>query len=210
VNRFWRPLLLIALVLLVPILPFLLVQESLQQWIERFVAHPPPDWVVLALVIGLLGTDVFLPVPSSLVSTLAGSQLSLPGAVLASWLGMNLGAIVGFVVGRQLGRPLAERLSSASDLLQMEQLCRRYGSCVLVVTRALPILAEAAVLLMGLHRMQWRQFLPAVLLSNLGIACAYSLLGNYSAQHEWLPMALAISVALPLLLSALLRKRPSH
>ena len=209
VTRFWRPLLLIALVLLVPIVPFVLVHEPLQQWVGRFVDHPPPDWAVVALVIGLLGADVFLPVPSSFVSTLAGSQLSLVGAVLASWLGMNLGAVVGFVVGRRLGRPLAERLSSASDLRQMEQLCRCYGSYVLVLTRALPILAEAAVLLVGLHRMKWKQFLPPVLLSNLGIACAYALLGNYSAQHEWLPAALAISVALPLLLATLLRKRPS-
>ena len=105
---------------------------------------------------------------------------------------------------------MAERLSSARDLSQMELWCARYGSGALVLTRALPLLAEATVLLVGLHRLSWRQFLPPVLLSNLGLACAYSLLGHLSAEHAWLPAALAISVALPLLLTALLRKpRPT-
>lgn len=205
-SRLWRILLLLAVVLLIPILPFLLVHEPIQRWVEGLVRQPPSAGTIVWLVVGLLGTDVLLPVPSSLVSTLAGSQLSLPIAVLASWIGMNLGATVGFLLGRYPGRPLAERLSSVDDLRQMEVLCRKYGSFFLVLTRALPILAEAAVLLVGLHRMSWKQFLPPVLLSNLGIACAYSILGNYSARHHWLPAALAISVALPLLLTTVFRR----
>ncbi len=206
-KRFRRLLLLLALVLLVPILPFLLVEEPLQRGTAYLVEHPPSSQIVFWTVIGLLGTDVLLPVPSSLVSTLAGSQLPVGVAVLASWIGMNLGAAFGFVLARQLGRPLAERWSSPGDLRQTEDLCQRYGSFFLVLTRALPILAEAAVLLVGLHRMSWRQFLPPIILSNLGIAVAYSLLGSYSADHHWLPAALAISVALPLLLTMTVRQR---
>jgi 3-dehydroquinate synthase len=52
----------------------------------------------------------------------------------------------------------------------MDNLGQRFGSGILVITRALPILAEAAVLLMGTVDLPWRQFLPAVMLSNLGIA----------------------------------------
>ena len=207
VKRFWRLLLLLALVLLVPIVPFLLAEEPLRRWTAYLVEHPPSSRIVFWTVIGLLGTDILLPVPSSLVSTLAGSQLPVVVAVFASWIGMNLGATVGFVLAGQLGRPLAERWSSPQDLQQTEDLCQRYGSFFLVLTRAIPVLAEAAVLLVGLHRMPWRQFLPPVILSNLGIAVAYSLLGNYSAKHHWLPAALAISVALPLLLTMAVRQR---
>lgn len=153
------------------------------------------------------GTDVFLPIPSSLVSTLAGSQLSPLVATIASWVGLNLGAIIGFVVGRRLGRPLALRFSSVGDLDYIDRMSGQYGTLVLVLTRALPILAEAAVLLMGVNRIGWRQFLPPVLLSNLGIALAYSLLGHYAAENEWMVIAASVSISLPLLLSFFLRRR---
>jgi hypothetical protein len=48
--------------------------------------------------------------------------------------------------------------------------------------------------------LSWQQFFPPVLLSNLGIAFAYAQFGAIAAQHQWLPFALGISVALPLLL----------
>jgi hypothetical protein len=56
-----------------------------------------------------------------------------------------------------------------------------------------------------LHALSWRRFLPAVIASNLGIALAYSVFGTYAAKHQWLPMALGISVALPLVLTTVAR-----
>jgi uncharacterized membrane protein YdjX (TVP38/TMEM64 family) len=205
-RRLARPLLLIAVVLLVPIVPFVVLGERFERRIDGVLASPPAAPTVILLVVGLLATDVFLPVPSSLVSTLAGGQLSLFGATAASWVGLTLGASLGYVVGKRLGRPLAERLTEPQDLQRMEPLLQRHGTFVLVVTRALPILAEATVLLVGVHRLGWRRFLPPVLLSNLGIALAYSALGRYSAEHKWLPAAMAISVALPLILTAIARR----
>lgn len=203
----FRPLLLIVLVLLVPVVPFVFFHQTIEQWVNQIVENPPAAWIVVTAVIGLLSTDVFLPIPSSLVSTLAGSQLSPLVATIASWVGLNLGAIIGFVVGRRLGRPLALRFSSVGDLDYIDRMSGQYGTLVLVLTRALPILAEAAVLLMGVNRIGWRQFLPPVLLSNLGIALAYSLLGHYAAENEWMVIAASVSISLPLLLSFFLRRR---
>ncbi|MDG2380665.1 MAG: VTT domain-containing protein [Pirellulaceae bacterium] len=205
----FRPILLIALVLLVPIVPFVLFHQTIEQWVNQFVEHPPAAWIVVVVVIGLLGTDILLPVPSSLVSTLAGSQLGPLLATVASWVGLNLGAVVGFLIGRRLGRPLAVRLSSVADLNYIDRMSGQYGAVVLVLTRALPILAEATVLLMGVNRMSWREFLPPVLLSNLGIALAYSLLGYLAAENEWMVVAASVSISLPLLLSLFLRRRLS-
>ena len=201
-----RPFILIILVLLVPIVPFVLFHETVEQWVQGVIENPPSTQVVVLMVVGLLGTDVFLPVPSSLVSTLAGGQLVPWVATVASWVGLNLGAIIGYVFGRRLGRPLAERLSSSGDLESIDRLSGRYGMLVLILTRALPILAEATVLLMGVNRIGWKQFLPPVLLSNLGIALAYSFLGYYAADNEWMVVAASISVSLPLILSFFLRR----
>ena len=83
----------------------------------------------------------------------------------------------------------------------MDDLTRRFGILVLVVARPVPVFAEASVLLMGAMRLPWRHFLPAVCLSNLGIAAAYALLGD----RVQLPIALTASLVLPLAVMAAAR-----
>ena len=92
---------------------------------------------------------------------------------------------------------LALLLSRGEDLERMRYVINRFGPFVLVLTRAIPVLAEAAVLACGLHRIGWGKFLPPVLLSNLGIAIAYAALGRLSAAQGWFPVAMAVAVALP-------------
>ena len=197
-----RPLSLIVLCLLVPVLPFLLFGDPLEAAARQWRDNPPSAGLTAALVFGLLATDIVLPVPSSIVNTLAGSQLGVAAGTLICWLGMNASAVLGFALARYWGQPIAERLSRPDQLQRMESLNSRYGPGILVVFRAVPVLAEASILLVGLHRLPWKRFFPPVLLSNLGIAFAYAFFGQYAAQHQWLPLALGISVALPVLLTA--------
>src|ERR1700752_3185157 len=93
-------------VLAVPVVPFLLFgQKGLERALDEWREHPPPPGYVAAAVVALLATDVFLPIPSSLVSTLAGWQLGALGGTAASWIGMTLGAAIGFAVARRFGQP---------------------------------------------------------------------------------------------------------
>jgi len=204
--RFTRALFLFVIVLAIPIVPFLIWGQRIEAWGESFIAEPPSKGVTAMLIIGLLSTDILLPVPSSLVSTLAGSQLGLLGGTLASWLGMTIGAVIGFSIAKAFGRAVALRFTSEDDLEQMESLTNRLGPATLIVTRAVPVLAEACVLLVGVHQLSWRRFLPPVLLANLGIAVAYSAFGEFAAANEWLPAALGIAIALPLLLLFIARR----
>lgn len=204
-HHFVRPLLILAVVLAVPLVPFLIVGERLDQrflgWLEAAPSKPAAAW----LVFGLLASDILLPVPSSAVSTWGGAQLGAALGTLISWAGMSFGAVAGFGLARAVGPPLVRRLSSPDDLERAARLADRHGAWVIVLTRAVPLLAEASVLYLGLHAMRWRSFLPAVLLSNLGIALAYSALGDYAARYQALPTALAVSIALPVLLATLVK-----
>lgn len=204
-RHLWRPLLLVALALLVPIVPFLSFGPWLEERIERWLDPPPPPAMVALGTVALLSTDVLLPVPSSVVSTVAGAQLGVVAGTIVSWLGMTLGAVAGFVLARVCGRPLAERLASADDLNRLDALAAHHGAWILIVTRALPVLAEAAVLLMGATRLGWRRFLPAVLLSNLGIAAVYSVLGHLARYRGQMLLAIAVSIALPVLATTMAR-----
>jgi 3-dehydroquinate synthase len=100
---------------------------------------------------------------------------------------------------------LAARLASTDDLERLDDLARRYGAWMLVATRALPILAEATVLLLGATGLAWRRFWPAVALSNLGIAAVYSVLGHLARRGDAMPLAIAASIALPLLATTMAR-----
>jgi uncharacterized membrane protein YdjX (TVP38/TMEM64 family) len=119
---------------------------------------------------------------------------------------MNLGAVFGFALARKWGRPLALWFSKEEDLERMRLVSDRYGPFVLALTRAVPVFAEAGVLIVGVHRLTWRRFLPAVFLSNLGIALAYSAFGNYAEEHQWLPLALGVAIAIPILFAAVARR----
>ncbi len=205
---------LMAGVMLIPVVPFLFFGEQMETWITQWSESGPGIAASAAAVVGLLTVDIFLPIPSSVVNTFGGWQLGTLGGTLASFVGLSLGAAVGFALARWWGRPLALWFCRQEDLDRMDAMSRRYGDVVLVLTRAVPVLAESSVLLLGATQMTWRRFLPPVLLSHLGIALAYSAFGQFAEEHQWLPAALAFAVALPILLTTMttlwLRDEPEN
>jgi uncharacterized membrane protein YdjX (TVP38/TMEM64 family) len=206
VNSLLRSAFLISMVLLVPILPFLFFGEQLTTLVTDWLEQPSSRPATIGIIVGLLATDIFLPIPSSMISTLGGWQLGWLAGTLASWVGLSLGAIAGFSLARRWGRPFALWFTREEELDRMQELSTSYGIAILVLARGVPVLAEASVLLMGVHRLPWKHFLPAVLLSNLGIAWAYSTFGEIAEHHHWLPLALGVSVAFPVLLAAVIER----
>jgi uncharacterized membrane protein YdjX (TVP38/TMEM64 family) len=200
-----RLLLIVALALAIPIVPFLAFGPDIEAWVAAWLQPPLARPVIFSLTVLVLASDILLPVPSSLVSTAAGAQLGAVAATAASWLGMTLGAVLGYWLARTFGRNVAVRLAGHEDLERLERLAAHYGVGLLVATRALPVLAEASVLLAGVARVPWRSFLPAISLSNLGIAIVYSVLGQFARNEGELPLALAASIALPVLATTIAR-----
>ena len=196
-----RLLAIIAVVLAIPILPFVGLGESWEGRMTGWLDATLPPGAAGAIVIGLLATDILLPVPSSVVSTFSGKMLGFWLGTAASWLGMTLGAALGFGLARVFGRPLARRLAGPDELERIDSLSARFGTMLLVLARPVPVFAEASVLLMGAARLSWWRFAVPVSLSNLGIAAAYAALG----KAVQLPVALAASIAVPLLAAAVAR-----
>jgi len=200
-HRLIKPILLIAVILAIPVVPFVAFGPSMESQIEEQVRSTLSPGTVGAMVVGLLAVDIFLPVPSSVVSTVAGNVLGFWLGTAASWLGMTLGAVLGFVLARKLGRPLATRFSREEDLGRIDALSVRYGPLVVVLARPVPILAEASILFLGATQLGWSRFLIAIGLSNLGLAMAYAAIGGLTS----FPISLGASLALPLLFTALAR-----
>ena len=191
-------MLLTVTVLAVPIVPFLVLGAPFEEQVELWFRGEMSAELRFGLIVALLASDLLLPVPSSMVSTYGGGVLGLWPAAAASWLGMTLGASIGFSLARALGRPFAVRRASAEDLDRMADLTRRFGPTALILTRAIPILAEACVLLTGATGMSWRRFLVPVSAANLVISVTYAAFGVYFKGHDALLSAVIASGLAPL------------
>ncbi len=198
-----KTLLIIVAVLLVPIIPFVFLgsylEPTIEDWFDqsRLKANPV---VTSAAVVVILASDILLPVPSSFVGTVAGQTLGTVVGSLATWMGLNLSCLIGYWLAAVIGTPLIKRLADDNAIRDVESMTAMWGVWALIGLRPIPVLAEASVLLAGLGRMPQRKFWPAVIGANLGLSIAYAALGSYSAEHGWLGLALAVSIAIPLAL----------
>jgi uncharacterized membrane protein YdjX (TVP38/TMEM64 family) len=205
-----KPLLVVALALAVPILPFLLAGDRFEAALVRGLHEQESASPFVALVIGVLAVDVFLPVPSSGVGTLAGAKLGTALGTAAVWLGMTAGALVGFALARVCGTPLVRRLAGREELQRLEPVARRWGAWFLVATRPLPVLAEATVLLLGAMGLPWRSFWWPVVAANLVLAVVYAALGDFAGRGGWLTTAIVLALVVPLAAAWLARTRLIH
>jgi uncharacterized membrane protein YdjX (TVP38/TMEM64 family) len=207
----YRWVLLSTGVLAIILIPFFLFGEQIETWTESFLQSASEQSTWVALVLGsLLATDILMPVPSSLTSTAAGFFLGLAGGTVTSLAGMTVSCVVGYWLGARFGRPVANRLVGEQELARLEKLSQRFGDRVIVVTRAVPVLAEAAVLFAGISGMPMHQFLVLSTLSNLGISAVYAAVGAFSATVNSFLFAFGGSILVPLVAMILTKGKQNH
>ena len=142
---------------------------------------PSSPNLLLNMIIALLAGDVLLPIPSSVISVFAGSAFGLAWGAAVIWAGLMAGCLLGYALGAVPGRGLANRVVGRRDVAGMGRLFEGAGPVVLVLARAVPVLAEASVLAAGAARMPLATFLLTTGLSNIGVALAYAGVGATAA-----------------------------
>lgn len=163
----------------VVLLPFLLFEHQFNAFAEYITRHDTSRWIVAAAIFALLALDVFLPVPSSIVSTGAGLLLGFAAGAAIVWAGMMGGCLLGYAVGAR-GTEAARRFIGVDGIERAAVLVKRYGDLTLVLCRPVPVLAEASVVFAGLVRAHYGRFVRLTGISNLGIAVGYAAIGAYS------------------------------
>ncbi len=177
------------------LIPFAFFDEPLTNWtLAKMKANPEGSF---ALIVAALASDVFLPVPSSIVSTLAGTFLGFPKGLLASWLGMSAGSLMGYWFGATAGRTMVEKTVGIAELQRVSRLQDRFGAWGIVVSRPVPVLAEASVIAAGFTRMPFGKFAMWNALSNLGVSAAYAYTGATAADRESFLLAFAGALGIP-------------
>lgn len=200
----WCTLLTVVLLGLV----WILLDDYLTLNIERWLQNPAHSVVSYPLlVILILGSDLFLPIPSSAVMTHCGMTMGLWWAITTSFVGLNSGSVLGFGLGRWMGQGIIDRWISPEDQQWVQQLVAQRGVVTLIMLRPIPIFAEASLLVLGAAKMSWRRFLPWMLAGNLGICITFTGLGIWTIENEFPQFwAILISIFLPLIMWLIVRR----
>jgi uncharacterized membrane protein YdjX (TVP38/TMEM64 family) len=192
------------------IIPFIIFEkqfDALGRWLAEGHAS---GWGSASIIAGLLALDVFLPVPSSIVSTGAGVLLGFWRGAAVIWIGMTIGCAIGYAFGVKAAAA-ARKLVGPDGLARANSIMERHGNWALVVCRPIPVLAESSVVFAGLVRSPVQPFIWMTTLSNLGIALAYAAVGAFSMEMQSFLLAFAAALALPgLALLAGKRLRPER
>lgn len=190
---FWTGILVLILV------PFALFGTQIDSAVAAYFSGDHPGLVASLIIFLLLAVDVVLPIPSSLVATLAGSVSGPVIGAITVCLGLTCSNFLGWWLGRHAGRPVFAKLMGAGR----KNTTGSQGNIVtlagLVMTRAVPVLAESLVIAAGMQNMRLLPFLMAVVPANLGVGLVYAWFGSIAADTGSFLLVFVASIVLPAL-----------
>lgn len=189
--------LVILLFLLFVLMPFLLWNEPLKIWSEHILETDWPPWAIGGFLAGLLAGDLVLPIPSSFLSTAAGSLLGFWSGTFSIWVGMTVSCWIGYGLGAGPGKKATRQLVGKEEVARISGIHNRIGDWAVVTLRAVPVLAEASVIFAGVMGMPPKRFFLMTGLANAGIAAIYAAIGAFTLAVESFLPALAGAIVLP-------------
>lgn len=153
------------------------------------------DWA-WAVGIGLIVSDLVLPVPSTAVIAGLGMLYGPWLGGLIGGLGSMLAGLVAYGLGRTVGRPALRYLTGDADLERLGRFFAKHGLWAIALSRWMPLLPEALCALAGSARMRTVPFLAALAVGSLAMGFAFGFLGEHYVHSP--AAGLIISAAIPL------------
>ena len=198
---------LIIIVMTSIILPLSLLESSLQDIVDQITIWSGENIIFNSLlVIFALTADVFFPVPNGLTNTIAGAILGFYIAIPIIWIGLTSGAIVGFAIGKFAAKPIAKKILSESELKKSQDLSKKFGISVLLLSRPAPAFAEISTVAAGMSGMSWLTFLSVMIISNFFVAIIYALIGTAALSSQSVSLAFIGIAIIPFLFWLLARR----
>jgi uncharacterized membrane protein YdjX (TVP38/TMEM64 family) len=154
-------------------LPFL--EEDTSFWLGQEM------WVAAMAGVALLIADVVAPVPSSIIMFANGVLFGpILGAILSLVGGMGAAAF-GYWIGTK-GETAAKKWMGEDALIRANGFFRNYGMMAVIVSRPIPMLAEAASIIAGLSVMPLKRFFLAALVGLLPAVSLYAIAGAFAVD----------------------------
>lgn len=168
----------------------LLTQDDLAE-ILRDAENWPKLWIGL-LVIGLLTSDIIIPVPGIVVVSIGGYFLGPFWGALCGSIGLTLAGVTGYTLCRIYGYSMLKRIyRDEAHLAEMKQTFHQHSSLVLLLSRAVPMFPEAASCLAGATHMPFWKFLLTFGFSCTIYSIAVAYAGSLSSAENLTPALVA-------------------
>lgn len=184
-NRLLRILTVAAVVLLVPIVPFLIIGELPgARWLS---ATDENAWLFALTGGGLLTLDVVLPIPSSVLIALMGGRLGFYAGWASAWLGLTAGTLLGYAIGRLWPQKWVPETPESPTL------------ALLILSRPVPILAEAMIIAAGATRIPIVHMLAACAVGNAIYAAILTADGAALLAADWTGPGIILPLLVPVI-----------
>ena len=180
-----RALVVLACALLIPIIPFAVVGELPG---ERWLNAAGEDQLRIGLTgAALLMLDVLLPIPSSIIGALLGGRLGFGVGFLWSFFGLTAGHALGYALGRLVPQGWSSQLPAAPSWFAV------------LLSRPVPVFAEALAIAAGAERMPLAAFASSAAFGNAIYAGALAANGAMLLPDGMWGVGLAVPLLVPVL-----------
>lgn len=179
------------------LVPFAIWGDTFEALGASLLDHAEPSPSLALVLVALLAGDLVLPVPSSLLAVGVGAVFGTVAGAAIVTVGLSLGSWVGYELGRSAGRAGVARWVDDAQRERLERFAARHGLGLLLAVRAVPVLAEASVVVAGTSNMPRGRVLLVTTLANAVIAGVYAAAGSIAADAGSLELAAMAGVGVP-------------
>lgn len=130
----------------------------------------------------LLVADVVLPVPSSLIMVANGSLFGPWAGAALSALGNFAASMLAFALGRRMCGTL--RRVPPPEASRSREMLERWGLTAVILSRPLPLLAEAVAIVAGASQVSSTRFALGSLVGSVPIAGVYAGIGASAVEGQ--------------------------
>jgi len=141
----------------------------------------------------LLVSDIFLPIPTTVVIGAMGAVLGPVAGAIWGWVGLTAAGWAGYLFAKIGGEGWKNRMITPEEEKRFARFFNQKGGFAVVVSRMLPILPEVLSMVAGFYGMSPLRFGLAVTLGSLPPAILFSWIGA-SAREAPLPALLVITL----------------
>ena len=183
-STYKREIIKFSLISFIIIITFLLWGNQINELFDKFLEQAKEEQnqgLVRNILFFTLASDILLPIPSSLASTLCGHYLGFWEGFLVSFMAMNISSFIGYFIGR-FCTSIAMKLIKQKEIQQLDNSSMNKGACWILAMRPVPVLAEASVLYAGIKKLPIKSVAWGLLLGNATVSAIYALLGTYPSN----------------------------
>lgn len=183
-----------AILITIVLIPFFIFEERINSWINVLISENSGNTFALAAILfAVLASDIFLPVPSCLLSAMCGAFLGPVLGFIVSFAAMSVSGVIGFFIG-STASSLARRLISDNE--ESLESNAKSGPFMLFILRPVPVLAECSCVYAGLRRYNFTKCVVWLSVGNAVISAVYAVIGHFGRANDSFVPAFAAVVVL--------------